>query len=197
MGESSHTITTAFRHRPAWSVSGQIDLGSNSYSCSRGSVSHRRYRPHRCSRPQRYHPSGAGRVEYPAASDAITPRILSDLLRVAIVGYGIGGIAAALQLRRLGDIGWLSSADTARDDVLRVTTLRLWDAQLGYLFGDSNYRFGPCDLIVVADGALEIAQSARGVGGAGGLAGCSGSTAADRALSEASAFVNRVTGEVN
>jgi FAD-dependent urate hydroxylase len=152
--------------------------------------------------------------------------------RVAIVGYGIGGIAAAIQLRRLGhdithfersppsmapgagmllhppalrqlqklglleaamDLGapvaricaetvdgrplmeidyaellagqrglgiqrgalhrLLSSADAGRGDVLSGCDIASLDPQQGYLFNDSNDRYGPYDLIVVADGA--------------------------------------------
>lgn len=153
-------------------------------------------------------------------------------LRVAIVGYGIGGIAAAIQLRGLGheithfershppvsggagmllhppalrqlqklglleaamdrgapvrfiraqtvdgrplmEIDYvellagqrglgiqrgtlhrlLSSADTGRDEVLSGCDMASVDPQQGYLFSDSNDRYGPYDLIVVADGA--------------------------------------------
>ena len=153
-------------------------------------------------------------------------------LRVAIVGYGIGGIAAAIQLRRLGHEithfernhplvaggagmllhppalrelqklglleaamargapvgricaqtvdgrplmeidyaellagqrglgiqrgalhGLLSGADTGRDDVLSGRDIASLDAEQGCLFSDSNDRYGPFDLIVVADGA--------------------------------------------
>jgi 2-polyprenyl-6-methoxyphenol hydroxylase-like FAD-dependent oxidoreductase len=153
-------------------------------------------------------------------------------LRVAIVGYGIGGIAAAIQLRRLGhdithfernlppvaggagmllhppalrhlqklglreaamDCGapvgricaqtvegrrlmeidyaellagqrglgiqrgtlhrLLSGADTGRKNLLNGRDIASLDAQQGDLFTDSNDRYGPYDLIVVADGA--------------------------------------------
>jgi 2-polyprenyl-6-methoxyphenol hydroxylase-like FAD-dependent oxidoreductase len=153
-------------------------------------------------------------------------------LRIAIVGYGIGGIAAAIQLRRLDhdithfershppaargagmllhpsalrelkklglldsvmacgapvrhicaqtvhgqplmDLGYpgllasqhgvgiqrgvlhrlLSDADTGRDAVLSGHSITSLDSQRGYLFGDSHDRYGPYDLIVVADGA--------------------------------------------
>jgi 2-polyprenyl-6-methoxyphenol hydroxylase-like FAD-dependent oxidoreductase len=153
-------------------------------------------------------------------------------LEIAIVGYGIGGIAAAIHLRRLGhnithferkprpEAGGagmllhppalrqlqkldllqaamecgapvasicaqtvdgrplmkldyaevlagqcglgiqrgtlhrlLSGADAGRDQVLNGHDMVSLDSQQGYLFSASNDRYGPYDLIVVADGA--------------------------------------------
>ena len=47
----------------------------------------------------------------------------------------------------------LSSADTGRDELLSGHDIASLDPQQGYLFSDSNDRYGPYDLIVIADGA--------------------------------------------